>query len=186
MKLIPETEKALVLRADFSDDAAWEAVCEAITEPVGEFQAHVDFLDEREYHGIGANQLVALMPQDSSRRFFFVVDLTTLSQPDHPVLCIDLRYEPGRTFRVIPSEMWSVENNLSLANMDFSEFANAVDSDGVFRGFPTGDVDPDFEYVVVIDDGQGIVRAPIVKDSPWEFNVSHVNMDRLVELGESD
>jgi hypothetical protein len=31
---------------------------------------------------------------------------------------------------------WSVENNLSLANMDFEEFANAVDVDGLFRGFP--------------------------------------------------
>jgi hypothetical protein len=27
-----------------------------------------------------------------------------------------------------------VENNLSLANMDFDEFADAVDADGVFRG----------------------------------------------------
>jgi hypothetical protein len=44
--------------------------------------------------------------------------------------------EPGRTFRVIPSEMWSVENNLSVANMDFYEFADNVDLDGVFRGFP--------------------------------------------------
>jgi hypothetical protein len=29
-----------------------------------------------------------------------------------------------------------IENNLSLANMDFEEFAEAVDPDGVFRGFP--------------------------------------------------
>jgi len=28
-----------------------------------------------------------------------------------------------------------VENNLSLANMDFEEFADSVDADGVFRGF---------------------------------------------------
>jgi hypothetical protein len=31
--------------------------------------------------------------------------------------------------------MWSVENNLSLANMDFDEFADAVDAAGIFRGF---------------------------------------------------
>jgi uncharacterized protein DUF6924 len=31
--------------------------------------------------------------------------------------------------------MWGVENNLSLANMDFEEFADSVDADGVFRGF---------------------------------------------------
>jgi len=29
-----------------------------------------------------------------------------------------------------------VGNNLSIANRDFEEFANSVDEDGVFRGFP--------------------------------------------------
>ncbi|MDH6214469.1 hypothetical protein M2283_001752 [Streptomyces pseudovenezuelae] len=33
------------------------------------------------------------------------------------------------------AELWSIENNLSGANMDFEEFADAVDDDGVFRGF---------------------------------------------------
>jgi hypothetical protein len=46
--------------------------------------------------------------------------------------------ELGRTFRVIPSEMWDVENNLSLANMDFPEFAGSTGPDGIFRGFPGG------------------------------------------------
>jgi hypothetical protein len=31
--------------------------------------------------------------------------------------------------------MWGVENNLSLANMDWEDFAATVDEDGVFRGF---------------------------------------------------
>jgi len=51
------------------------------------------------------------------------------------VLVVDLYSDPGRSFRVIPSELWGVENNLSLANIDFEEFADAVDRDGVFRGF---------------------------------------------------
>jgi hypothetical protein len=33
-----------------------------------------------------------------------------------------------------PSELWAVENNLKIANMDWQEFAAAVDEDGVFRG----------------------------------------------------
>jgi hypothetical protein len=37
----------------------------------------------------------------------------------------------------VPAELWSVENNLSLANMDFHQFADNVAPDGVFRGFPT-------------------------------------------------
>jgi hypothetical protein len=39
MKQIPETENSLVLRTDFSNAAAWEAVCKAIQAPVGDFQA---------------------------------------------------------------------------------------------------------------------------------------------------
>ncbi|WP_376771528.1 DUF6924 domain-containing protein [Actinomadura alba] len=37
--------------------------------------------------------------------------------------------------RVIATEFWSIENNLSLSNMDFHEFADAVDEEGIFRGF---------------------------------------------------
>ena len=62
----------------------------------------------------------------------------TLTHPDRPIVVIDLFGEPGRTFRVIPSEIWSIENNLSIGNMDFDEFADSVDPDGIFRGFPWG------------------------------------------------
>jgi hypothetical protein len=31
--------------------------------------------------------------------------------------------------------LWSIENNISLGNMDWEEFAEAADYDGVFRGF---------------------------------------------------
>ena len=44
--------------------------------------------------------------------------------------------ESGRWFRVVPGRMASVENNLSLANMGFREFADSTDPDSVFRGFP--------------------------------------------------
>jgi hypothetical protein len=41
-----------------------------------------------------------------------------------------------RTFRAVLSTIQSIENNLSLANMDFEDFVNSVGKDGVFRGFP--------------------------------------------------
>jgi hypothetical protein len=34
-----------------------------------------------------------------------------------------------------PSKLWSVENNLNLANMDWMDFHRAAGQDGVFRGF---------------------------------------------------
>jgi hypothetical protein len=137
MKQIPETNNALVLRTDFSGAAAWESICAAIREPAGEFQfqAYVDFVSDPEYDGLTVEQLLSLIPQGSNHTFIFIVDHVALSRPDHPILVVDLYTEPGRTFRVIPSEMSSVENNLSIANMDFEDFAESVDEDGVFRGF---------------------------------------------------
>jgi hypothetical protein len=133
---IPETQNALVLRTDFSDDSAWESLCAAIRRPVGIFLANVEFVSDSAFAGLAAEQVLALIPQDSQHTFLFIVDDLALTHPDHPILVMDVFWERGRTFRVIPSEMWSIENNLSLGNMDFEDFADSVDADGVFRGFP--------------------------------------------------
>ncbi len=137
MKPLPNSEQSLLLRTDFSDDAAWEAVCAAIQEPNEEgFKAYVDCISDPTYAGLTVEQLVALAPKGGDRTFVFLVDRLTLTHPERPILVVDLYDEPGRTFRVIPREMWGVENNLSIANMDYHEFADSVDPDGVFRGFP--------------------------------------------------
>ena len=136
MKPLPQTENSLVLRTDFSESAAWSDICAEIQQPVGEFMAYVECVSDPEYEGLQPEQLVSASALGPYRGYVFVVDRTTLTHPEHPILVVDLHNEPGRTFRVIPAEMWAIENNLSLANMDFDEFADAVDEDGVFRGFP--------------------------------------------------
>ncbi len=133
MKRIPKTNETLVLRTHFSDAAAWTALCDAIVAPVGEFRAHVEFVSDAEYEAASIDGLLKLA--SPNRSFMFVVDRVAIEGLEHPVLVVDLIGEPGRSFRVVPQEMWSVENNLSLANMDFAEFVAAVDDDGVFRGF---------------------------------------------------
>jgi hypothetical protein len=133
---IPPTKESLLLRTDFSDDAAWVALCAAISQPVGEFQAYVSVVSDPQYSDLVPEELPGLVPRNQRRSFAFVADCVTLSHPEHPVLVVDLRQQPGRTIRVIPSEAWGIENNLSLGNMDFDEFADAADQDGIFRGFP--------------------------------------------------
>jgi hypothetical protein len=135
LKPLPETENAPVIRTDFSDDAAWQALCEAIEQPVGQFRAYVEFLSDPAYEGLTAEQLLGLIPEGFNHSIVFIVDQMALTHPERPILVVDLFEEPGRAFRLIPSEMWAVENNLSIANMDFAEFADAVDADDVFRGF---------------------------------------------------
>ncbi|MGH7514960.1 MAG: DUF6924 domain-containing protein [Gemmatimonadales bacterium] len=134
-KPIPETTNAAVLRTDFSDEAAWAAICGQIRAPSGDFMATVDCLSDPEFEGLTPSEVPELVRPGSRHTFLFLVDRHTIADPEHGVLVVDLYAEPGRSFRVIPSEMWGVENNLSIANMDFGEFADSVDVDGVFRGF---------------------------------------------------
>ncbi len=138
MKQIPETEYALVLRTDFSNQATWETICATIREPVGDFhfRANVEFLDDRQYTDISKDQLLELIPKNYNHSFIIIVDQTAISKPEHPLLVIDLYEKSAHEFRAIPSQIQGIENNLSIANMDFEEFADSVDADGVFRGFP--------------------------------------------------
>jgi len=138
VKRIPETENLLVLRTDFSNQAAWERICAIIRKPVGvfRFRANVDFVDDIEYAGITKDQLLELLPKEYSHSFIILVDRTATSLPNYPLLIVDLYERSGREFRAIPSQVQGIENNLSIANMDFEEFAESVDESGVFRGFP--------------------------------------------------
>jgi hypothetical protein len=135
LKSIAEIENSLVLRTDYSNEAVWQAVCAAIMDPNNEFEANVDFVSDPQYAGLKAERLQSVLPEELALSFAFIMDDVAVSVPEHPILVVDLQNEPGRTFRVVPSAVWAVENNLSIANMDFSEFAGAVDAGGVFRGF---------------------------------------------------
>ena len=126
---------SIVIRADFSDDAAWQTVRDAIAAPVGTFKANLIPVEDRQYEGLTAERLPTILPKNFRHTFVFIVDRTTLVDREHPVLVVDVLERPGRAFRVIPSEMWSVQNNLKLANMDWEDFAESTDPDGVFRGF---------------------------------------------------
>ena len=136
MRALPSSDKALVVRTDFSDDAAWARVCREMEAPVGEFRAYLSFLSDPAFAGLTVDDLTVLAQRGPYRTFLFVVDRVALTDPEHPILVLDLADEPGRTFRVVPSEMWGVENNLSIANMDYADFADSADGDGIFRGFP--------------------------------------------------
>jgi hypothetical protein len=95
----------------------------------------LNFISDPAFSGIAAAELPSLVPESFSHTFAFIVDGAALSQSGNPLLAIDLHDKPGRTFRVIASAVGEVVNNLSIANMDFEEFAKAADRDGIFGGF---------------------------------------------------
>jgi hypothetical protein len=136
MELLPAARQAMVIRTDFSDDEVWRVIEVGIQELTPEgFCAFVDVVDDRAYEGLGKEELLGLVPEGYGFSFLMVVDDVTVREPEHPVLVVALRHERGREFRATPRAVQSVENNLSLANMDFHEFADNVGADGVFRGF---------------------------------------------------
>jgi len=133
---LPQTKNTPLVRVDFSDDAAWDMLCELVLAPVGDYRAYVDCVSLEELEGATPAQLVEALPEGSGHSIILVADTEALRGPDHAVLVVNAEESPLRSFRAIPSQAWSVENNLSLANMDFDEFMDAADSHRVFRGFP--------------------------------------------------
>ena len=133
------TENAVVIRTDFDNQQAWDTICGLIRAPVHDgdntFYAYVDFVENVQCRNQSVADLLLAMPDDYKHSFLFVVDGAALSRTGFPLLVVDLIESRGRTFRTIPAQVQSIENNLSIANMGFEEFADAVDQDGVFRGF---------------------------------------------------
>jgi hypothetical protein len=141
MRDLPDTRGVPVVRADFTNDAIWEMLEAEILTPTAEgFLAHVDFVEDRALMGRDEATIVADIPRAYPHRYqhpvMFIVDAVTISTPEHPLLVVDLHEaEACEAFRAVPRQVQAIENNLSIANMDFFEFAGSVDADGVFRGF---------------------------------------------------
>lgn len=134
-----DTENPLIVRTSFSHPRVWDEIVTTLKNPSDPFIFNMEVLDDSEHDGATLQQLIKSLPKDYSHGFMVVVDQFAISQPNHPLLVVDLVDGAGRQFRALPSQIPSIENNLSAANMDFEEFAEAVDSSGVFRGFPSGE-----------------------------------------------
>jgi Domain of unknown function (DUF6924) len=137
---LPRT-RAVPLCADFSSDDTWQSLQEQILSPTDE-----GFLAKSSSPRIGAwgawtrgpssRQRRRLYPRRYRHPALFFVDAVAIAAPDHPLLVIDL-HEDGapEPFRSVPRGVQAIENNLSIANMDFADLAGAAGADGIFRGF---------------------------------------------------
>ncbi|MER6074933.1 hypothetical protein ABT187_40210 [Streptomyces sp. NPDC001817] len=139
MALPGQGEFSLVLRTDFSDDPAWDAVCAEIEE-TEEFSTAV-FVSDPRFAGVSVRALVeedAAADDDAKVFYVFLADETTMADAEHRLLAVDLADEPGRTFRVPPAWFSDISVNLGIANMYFAEFADCVDGSGTYRGCGDG------------------------------------------------
>jgi hypothetical protein len=105
-----------VIRTDFTDEAAWKKIKRDVTatNTMG-FFANVRFVNEKQYSGLTGQELLQNFPNPNEYGCIFVADAITMSTMEHHLLVLDPSNPTGKIFRVIPSEAWGVENNLSLA-----------------------------------------------------------------------
>ena len=148
MPTLPVCNCSLLVRTDFSSDDAWQQVAdEATRENEDGFRAYAEPVSDPAFDAASWETVKAAVPANRhGASVLFIADSISLSSPDRLILVVDLSdtFLPvaefpeiaGRTpFRCIPSELWSVDNNLNIANMDWEDFAGAACEDGVFRGF---------------------------------------------------
>ncbi len=131
----PASDRTPLIRTDFSSDVTWRRVVNAAsaTSPDG-FRANLHIVDDPSFADADPVSVAKAADADSDHVLLIIADTNTMIETEMPLLCVD-PIPPGGQFRVVPEQLWGVENNVSLANMDFAEFATAVDTDGVFRGF---------------------------------------------------
>jgi len=109
---------------------AWQGISdEARRENEDGFRAYLEPVSDPAFDHLTWDALRAAMPPNGhGARVLFIADSATYILPDHPVLVVDLLDDTGGPpFRSIPPELWAVENNLNTANMDWDDFAGAVD-----------------------------------------------------------
>jgi hypothetical protein len=127
-------ERTPLIRTDFSDDSAWKRIVEAVSKPSPDgFLANLNHVNDRQYDNADPDTLAEQADATTDFALLVIADGRSMSELEMPLLLCAI--PRGGQFRCIPSEIWGVENSVSLANMDFGEFALAVEADGIFRGF---------------------------------------------------
>ncbi|GAA4674695.1 DUF6924 domain-containing protein [Gordonia humi] len=123
----------VVFRADFSSDEAWKEVTDLIEKHRG--PAEFTLVDDRSHDGLTREGIIRLAESAgmTDLDYAFIADARAMNDSDHSLLVVDLEYNDP-SFRVAPEFIRSVADNLTVSNLDFEDFNEGVDEDGVYRG----------------------------------------------------
>lgn len=128
---------ALIVRTDYSDDAAWRAIATELTTPYGEsprFEPSPQLIDDAAFEGATADEVLALVADDGYLPLIFLADAATMREP-HLLLAVttltradcegqdDFNYtfSYGRELRLPPAVADEVHGRLLLGNVDWPE-----------------------------------------------------------------
>lgn len=147
---------AVIIRTDFSDEAAWRQVTEELEEsaPDDDPAESYDVVDAPELADADTDTILAAVAAHEELweqlSVVFVADSKTMRFETRTLLTVttmtrenmgeqgyEAMTEFGREFRTVPSGLHSIHANLELANMDFEDFSAKAqkDPEGIFRSF---------------------------------------------------
>ncbi|MBD0737262.1 hypothetical protein BGM09_28875 [Streptomyces sp. CBMA29] len=150
---------ALVIRTDFSNEGAWQAIVTALAQPWGynsELESRTHIIDEPDWAGAASEAVIDALEGVDEVPVIFIADAVTMTSPHQALLAIDRSPEEDfldpiydreiidspspRELRSTPAGVHAIHANLTLANMDFSDYAEAAAEDptGVFHDFKDG------------------------------------------------
>ncbi|WP_167150995.1 hypothetical protein [Streptomyces sp. MBT27] len=163
MKALPEIAgrdefDALIIRTDYGDEAAWQAVVADLAQPWGDdgrFEPAVHFVDDPVWADRTPDEVLAEARRDENLMVVFLADRATMQSAHRALLVLDITEDeeedldpmyyqelidslpPPREFRTAPAGVHDVHANLSIGNMDFAEFADAAFAhpDRIYRSF---------------------------------------------------
>ncbi|MGO4424248.1 hypothetical protein AB4Z54_37540, partial [Streptomyces sp. MCAF7] len=100
--MLIETDLTPLLRTDFGDDEAWQAVRAAVAAPVGGglVRADTEAVEDRRLAGLTSEQIVASVGPDAPYAVVVVADRRTMADAEMPLLVIALR--DGAELRCVP------------------------------------------------------------------------------------
>jgi hypothetical protein len=132
---LPLTINTPLVRTSFADNAVWAALVAAVKTPSLDdgFLAYVEFIDDPVFDGADPAKFGMEDINGNAHALLIIADERAHQDADFPLLCLDTA--EGWSVRVIARELWSIQNNLSIGNMDAEEFVRAAGEDGIFRGF---------------------------------------------------
>ncbi|WP_193752707.1 ribonuclease E inhibitor RraB [Microbacterium testaceum] len=137
MDSLPRTSDSLLVRTAATPADEWINLVVAVrTENAHGFRAYVQIVDDARWYGATEDDVRSAIPDnDEGASVLFIADDITLTTEGSPVLVVDL--QKGRpSFRCVAADLWAVDNNLNIANVDWEDFADEADEQGVYRSEP--------------------------------------------------
>jgi hypothetical protein len=124
-----------LVRTWFGDEVEWRGLLSAIRTPsVDGFIAYVDVVEDPSLDGATPSQVAVSLPTKSEYTIAILADQRSMTDAEQPLLVILANGgKDPPALRVIPSALWGIENNMSLANMEWGDFVGSADDDGVLR-----------------------------------------------------